>query len=263
MVGRDHEEAGERVLLIFGFKVRFKTTGTIAFFCPRCGGDRHGNTRVARRWFTLMFLPVIPLNTVGEIVECTTCHGRFSPGVTAQPTTAALGQVLANAVRVLTALVVRSGNASDPAMRAAAVADIRSAVGTYDEATLDSDMASIDPATAEQYVTPLTEGLAVAGKERLIADLTRVALAGGTVTANQRQVIDLVGRGVGLTPAHITGIVSSVAAASTPGAAPGAGPGPAPAPGPDGSPGAMPGPLTGPLPFGDPAAEGPDGPPPT
>jgi hypothetical protein len=243
------------MLLIFGFRVRFKTTGTIAFFCPRCGGDRHGNTRVARRWFTLMFLPIIPLNTVGEVVECTTCHGRFSPGVTAQPTTAALGQVLANAVRVLTALIVRSGDATDPAMRAAAVADVRSAAGTYDEATLDSDMASIDPATAEQYVTPLADGLAVAGKERLIADLTRVALAGGTVTANQRQVIDLVGRGVGLTPAHITGIVSSVAAARTPGAP---GPGSGSGSGFGGGP-AMPGPLT----FGDPAAEGPDGLPPT
>lgn len=203
-------------MLIFGFRVRFSTTGTIAFFCPRCGGDRHGDTRVARRWFTLFFIPVIPLNKVTEVVECTTCHGRFDPAVTEQPTTAALAQVLANAVRVLTAMIVGAGDRTDPAMRAAALADVRTAVDGYDEATLDADVDRVDVALAEQYVSPMATGLEVAGKERLVGDLTRVALAGGTITPEQRRVIDVVGRGLGLTPAHVTGIVSSVAAASSP-----------------------------------------------
>ena len=203
-------------MIIFGLRVRFSTTGTIAFFCPRCGGDRHGHTRVARRWFTLFFLPIIPLNKVGEIVECTTCKTRFPPSVTDQPTTAALGQVLADAVRVLTAMVVGAGDRTDPVMRAAAVADVRAAVGQYDEATLDSDVDKVEVALTEQYVSPMASGLEVAGKERLVGDLTRVALAGGIVTPAQRNVIELVGRSLDLTPAHVTGIVASVAAAATP-----------------------------------------------
>lgn len=204
------------MLLIWGFKIRFRTTATLAFFCPRCGGDRQGERRTARRWFTFFWIPLIPLKEVGEVVECTTCHTRFEPAVADQPTTANLQIVLANAVRVLTAMIVRTGDASDPAMAAAAVAAVQAVDGAYTASTLASDLAAVDPAQAEQYVGPLAEGIAVSGKERLVADLVRVALAGGTVTSDQRRVIDLIGRGLGLTPVHVTGIVSSVASARSP-----------------------------------------------
>lgn len=206
----------DRVLIIFGFRIRYRTTGTVEFFCPRCGGDRTGLARTARRWFTAFWVPVLPLQPLGELVECATCRTRFEPEVTDQPTTAGLGEAFATAVRVLTAMVVRTGEPFDPAMRAAAVGTVAGTVPGYDDLTLGNDLLAVDPAFAEPYVQPLTSGLAVNGKERLVADLVRVALAGGTVTADQRRVIDLAGRGLGLTPAHVTGIVSSVASASSP-----------------------------------------------
>ena len=204
------------MLIIFGFRINFRTTGTIEFFCPRCGGDRQGNQRSARRWFTIFWVPVIPLNQVGEVLECTTCHTRFEPAVAEQPTTASLQVILGNAVRVLTAMIVRTGDHRSPAMRAAAVEDVVTVNAAYDDATLASDLVAVDPAQADQYVVPLAEGIQIAGKERLLSNLVRVALAGGTVTDDQRRVIDLAGRGLGLTAAHITGIVSSVAAARSP-----------------------------------------------
>lgn len=203
------------MLLIFGVRIRFRTIGTVAFFCPRCGGDRQGDRRTARRWFTLFWLPVVPLDQVGEVVECSTCHTRFEPAVAEAPTTAALSEILGNAVRVLAAMVVRTGDAGDPALRAAAVANVRLVDGGYDDATLAADAVAVDPAVAESYVAPLGEGLQVSGKERFLGDLVRIALAGGTITPDQRRVIDLAGRGLDLTPAHITGIVTSVVAART------------------------------------------------
>ena len=201
------------MLLIWGFKVRFKQGEPIVFFCPTCGGDRQGQRETARRWFTFFWIPVIPLKVVGEFVRCDTCHTRYEPSVLDRPTTAALSEVLTNAVRVVTVMVVGTGEPLEPAMRAAAVSDIRSVVSEYDDATLTSDLTAVDPSWAEQYVGPLAEGLEVAGKERFVADLTRVALAGGTVSDGQRRLLDTVGRGIGLTPAHITGIVQSVVAA--------------------------------------------------
>lgn len=203
------------MLLIFGVRIRFRTIGTVAFFCPRCGGDRQGDRRTARRWFTLFWLPVVPLDQVGEVVECSTCHTRFEPAVAEAPTTAALSEILGNAVRVLAAMVVRTGEPADPALRAAAVANVRLVDGGYDDATLAADAVAVDPAVAESYVAPLGEGLQVSGKERFLGDLVRIALAGGTITPDQRRVIDLAGRGLDLTPAHITGIVTSVVAART------------------------------------------------
>jgi hypothetical protein len=203
-------------MLIFGLRIRFRTTGVIEFFCPRCGGDRAGCRRTARRWFTLFWLPLVPLNEVGRVVECRTCHTRYEPAVADQPTTADLAETLANAVRALTAMIVRTGDGDDPTLRAAAVAEVRLVSEGYDDASLDSDVAGLEPALADQYVGPLAEGLQVPGKERLLGDLVRVALTGGTITADQRRVLDLAGRGLGLTPAHVTGIVTSVVAARSP-----------------------------------------------
>lgn len=199
-----------------GMRVRFTPTGSVVFFCPHCGGDRQGNRVTARRWFTLFFLPIIPMKVVGEFVQCSTCNTRFQPGVLERPTTATLGEVLANAIRVLTVMIVGGGDRHHTNMRTAAVRDIRAVVPDYDDSTLTSDLAVVVPAQAEQYVHPLADGLEVEGKERFVADLTRVALAGGTITPNQRWLLDTAGRGIGLTPVHVTGIVSSVTAASTP-----------------------------------------------
>ena len=204
------------MLLIFGFSIRFRTTDHLAFFCPKCGGDRNGLRRTARRWFTLFWVPLIPLNTLGEVVECTVCSTRFEPDVADQPTTASLSVILANAVRVLTAMIVRTGDRTDPALRAAAVTSVQTVDGTYDDAILGSDIEAVEPSMAEPYVAPLAVGLQVAGKERFVGDLVRVALAGHTLTPDQRRVIDVAGRGLDLTPAHITGIVASVAAERSP-----------------------------------------------
>ncbi len=221
-------------MIIFGTRVRTRALEALLFFCPRCGGDRRGERLLARRWFTLFFLPVIPLDRVGELVRCTTCHTSFEPSVADQPTSADLSVVLTNAVRVLAAMIVRGGDSARPELRTAAVTQVRAVDPAYDEAHLLADAAAIDPALAERYVEPLAATMAVAGKERLVADLVHLALTGGTVTADQRRVIDMAGRGLGLTPTHVTGVVTSVVAAI-----------PAP-PDPTGGPG-----------FGDPGARGP------
>jgi hypothetical protein len=72
------------LLIIFGFRVLYRTIGQGTFHCQRCGGDREYRHRVGRRWFTLFFIPVIPLNNLGEFVVCTTCKTRYQAGVLAQ-----------------------------------------------------------------------------------------------------------------------------------------------------------------------------------
>jgi hypothetical protein len=74
------------VLIICGIRVFFHTTGQGVFRCQRCGGDRNYRRRSGRRFFTLFFIPLIPLKRVGEHVQCTTCRTRYHPDVLRLPT---------------------------------------------------------------------------------------------------------------------------------------------------------------------------------
>ncbi len=65
------------MILFFGWKVRFATVSEGQFHCPYCRADRPYERQLARRWFTLFFLPILPLKVLGEVVKCGYCHNHF------------------------------------------------------------------------------------------------------------------------------------------------------------------------------------------
>jgi hypothetical protein len=73
-------------MIIFGHKTTASITASGVFFCPRCRTSQGYYRYLHRRWFTLYFLPVLPLGHVGEEVECQGCFSRFLPdGLTGPP----------------------------------------------------------------------------------------------------------------------------------------------------------------------------------
>lgn len=47
------------------------------FYCPRCRDDVAYRGRHVRRFLTLYFIPLIPLDKIEEYVECLKCKNRF------------------------------------------------------------------------------------------------------------------------------------------------------------------------------------------
>jgi rubredoxin len=68
-------------MIIFGTRVRHTTLSSGQFYCPNCKTQRNYELRRARNYFALYFIPIIPLNTVGEYVTCQTCGTNFKPDV--------------------------------------------------------------------------------------------------------------------------------------------------------------------------------------
>ena len=68
-------------MIIFGTRNRFKTVGTGQFYCPRCQAQRNYERKQAKRYFTLYFVPLIPMGDLGEFVECQTCHMTYKTDV--------------------------------------------------------------------------------------------------------------------------------------------------------------------------------------
>ncbi len=68
-------------IIIWGSKGREKKVSEGTFFCPGCKSNVAYEQRKASRWFTLYFIPVFPMETVGEWVRCRTCQGEFNMNI--------------------------------------------------------------------------------------------------------------------------------------------------------------------------------------
>lgn len=68
-------------MIIWGWTTREKRLGDGDFFCPQCGKEREYDHKALKRYFTLYFIPLIPLETVLEYVQCDRCGGQFEPEV--------------------------------------------------------------------------------------------------------------------------------------------------------------------------------------
>jgi tellurite resistance protein len=196
-------------LIIFGLKVVFKVTGNGVFSCPNCGQDRTYERREARRWFTLFFIPVIPLKVLGHVIRCSHCGNDFRESVLQRPVAGQVADLLQNAVRGVMVNVLRQGGATSPAARAAAVREIVLAgVTGYQEGNLDQDF-QVVPQDLSQMLAALAGGLQQTGREALVAGAARVAAADGPMTPNEQLVVNAVGASLGMSPAYVSGVVGT------------------------------------------------------
>ncbi|WP_421118774.1 hypothetical protein ACE2AJ_15600 [Aquihabitans daechungensis] len=196
--------------------VRARVDRTTPIFCPTCGGDRLGDVCDGRRRIALGPIAVLPWTRREGHVRCTACDSHHPTECLDALTSAELADRLVDVTRILTVTTVRAGDPSDRAMRRRAVQHVRTVIPGYHQNRLDADMVALDPASVAVHVTPLADALEVAGKERLIANMVQVALAAHTISSHQRWLLDRVGTSLGLTPMHVTGIISAVASAVEP-----------------------------------------------
>ena len=169
-----------------------------------------------RRRVHLGRLAVAPWFRTGPSISCATCRSTHPSEALDVLTTTELNARLVDLTRVLTVMVVRTGEAGDRDLRRRAVQHIRTVIPAYHQNRLDRDLEQLDPASVADHVTPLAASIAVEGKERLVASMVQVALAAHTITSHQRWLLDHAGTGLGLTPMHITGIVTAVASSVEP-----------------------------------------------
>ncbi len=89
------------MLLLFGMTTRTKTLSSGPFYCRNEGGERNYLLLEARRWFTLFFIPVIPLKVLGELVQCSSCGVQYDPAVLQHAATAPTDEVTAVEVEAI------------------------------------------------------------------------------------------------------------------------------------------------------------------
>lgn len=72
------------MFFLVGLKTRHSTVDTGRFHCPNEDATRPYRHARARRWFTVFFLPIIPLGRQGEWVRCQGCGATYGVDVLAR-----------------------------------------------------------------------------------------------------------------------------------------------------------------------------------
>jgi hypothetical protein len=204
-------------MLILGIRIRWRVLDQGTFFCPSCGGDRKYAHKQAKRWFTLFFVPLVPLNAVGDTYECHSCHRTFNERVLHTPTTSDLASRLQWAMRLSVCSMVLDDDPHHQPSRQAAIAAVRSTGAThYSETHLDADLRAIDLTQLNAAAEHLADDFEPAGKEHYLLTSGRVAVASGCLSPTNHATLEQLGRSIGLTPAHVHGVLHQLIAEAAP-----------------------------------------------
>lgn len=203
-------------MIIFGTRGVTYSSGSGEFFCPVCQGESSYSQKRARRFFTLYFIPLIPLDLIGEYVECGQCRGTFELDVLDYDPAVAAADFKAEFHRAVTRVMVEMMLADgrvDDREKAAMQRTYRQLTGS--EITEEQVQAAIQAVRqSQQRVTDSLAQMADAlndnGKEMVIKAAYLVAAADDDMPEEERKLIAEVGASLGMTGAHIKGVISAM-----------------------------------------------------
>jgi hypothetical protein len=191
------------MLIIGTMELHFtKATGTFA--CPHCEQERTYRRRSRRNFLTLYFVPLIPLESRGQFVECSTCRNAFSlealeitvEQVQAQKRLRADEMIR----RVLVVIVAADDDVSDSELdvvcRFAAQAGLPATTREHilHEATA-LRAADMDPIP---YLRGAAVHLNAEDKERLVYHAFLASTAGGQLSAARQELLSQIPDAIGI-----------------------------------------------------------------
>ncbi|WP_086825299.1 TerB family tellurite resistance protein, partial [Streptomyces sp. NRRL B-24572] len=183
--------------------------------------------RTGRRRFAVLGVPVLPRGCTGPVVECAACHTHFGTEVLDHPTTSRFSAMLRDAVHTVALAVLAAGGTESREVLDRAVTAVRSA--GYAECTavqlvdlveaLEADtgrfMPEVNPEGAllaielHEALEPLTPHLAPAGRESILLQAARIALADGAYSPSETEVLGTVGNALALAPEDTVRLLAS------------------------------------------------------
>jgi uncharacterized tellurite resistance protein B-like protein/predicted RNA-binding Zn-ribbon protein involved in translation (DUF1610 family) len=202
--------------IIFGTRGVTSTKEKGEFHCPQCNGANNYRHKSVRRFFTLYFIPIIPLDHLGEYVECERCQGTYDVGILEYDPQAAGLQVEALFMvamkQVMIAMLLADGviDDSEVAELQATYEDLSGLAITEQDLREEIEVIQQKGSDAIELVSHLGPGLNDKGKEMVITAAYQIAAADGIVDESESQLLEQVADSMELTKAHFRGILAGL-----------------------------------------------------
>ena len=200
------------MLLVFGVRYLYALVATGRFHCPVCGVDRGYRLRHPRAWFHAFWIPLVPLRRGEPFVECDVCRSRFAEDVLESPTSDQFGELLSRGVRTAAAYLITTAEAGSEGLDRAVAVLQRSLGPGYTREVLEADLAAHRQGSDFAVLGRLAGHLDPLGKERLLRGLADLQLVLGDGGDPDWSRLGDVAVALGITPAHLRGIVHEASA---------------------------------------------------
>lgn len=203
-------------MIIFGTRGVTTTKDSGAFHCPGCASvEAYAHKRV-RRFFTLYFIPIIPLDALGEYVECGACKGTYRPEVLDYDPAQHSREVEAEYHNVMRQVMVRmmlaDGRIDD--------AEVGTICSIYEQLTgevLPAEAVRREAAAAAGSSAAIASQLASFsgvlndhGKEMVVRAAFFVAAADGDLAKEELALVLQVGTALGMSQHHVRAVVQAI-----------------------------------------------------
>ncbi|MHC4401849.1 MAG: tellurite resistance TerB family protein [Planctomycetota bacterium] len=203
-------------MIIFGTRGVTYSGGSGSFFCPSCDGQQPYAHKRVRRFFSLYFIPVIPLDLVGEYIECASCRGTFQTGVLDFDPAAAQKRFEAEFERGIKRVMVQMALA-DGVIEDEEVETIRKIYGdltrvdiTEADVRAEIEQALADGRRIEEFLGAMAGNLNDSGKELVVKAAFFVAAADGVFQEEEKALLGSIGNALKMSPAHFNGVIASL-----------------------------------------------------
>jgi len=203
-------------LIIFGTRgVTYGSEGG-QFYCPGCEGKQSYVHKKCRRFFTLYFIPLIPLDLVGEYVECQQCSGTYKTSILEFDPDKAIAAEEAEFQkgmrRVLVMMMLADGVVDESEIEAiqAILGKLEDRVVSRAEIETEITLVKNDGSSIEKYCKGMAGYLNDSGREMVVKAAILVASADGHVDESERNALATIATALNMSRAHFSGIIADM-----------------------------------------------------
>ena len=203
-------------LIIFGTRgVTYGSEGG-QFFCPDCSGKQQYLHKRVRRFFTLYFIPLIPLDLLGEYIECQQCTSTYKTSIldyNPEKAAAAEEAEFQKAMRrVLVLMMLADGVVEESEVEA-----IQTILGKLEDRTIsrqeidsEVDRARKESQDIQAYCRGMAGYLNDSGREMVVKAAILVAGADGHFDEKERDALANIATALNMSRAHFSGIIKDM-----------------------------------------------------
>jgi len=203
-------------MIIYGTRGIKSTIKEGTFHCPQCEQSKEYRHRKVTKFFTLYFIPLIPLGSAGEYVECRNCKNTYIPRVLDNQASNGNDVFMANyekAIRHSMVLMMLADGVIDEEEKEI-VLKIINKFGTNDITMTQLvnyiDIVQKENETIDTYLKKVGPSLNEHGKEIIIKCAFSVAAADGNVDKSELRMIAIMADAMQMSKSHLNGILADL-----------------------------------------------------